>query len=131
MVNIHGVSQPNTYEDLKSQLPPSQKSMLNDLINENYNKQKERVLLKQEKDTIIQRVQDKHQLFDKQKRRAVLTRRHSTKSIKSSFKTFDDYPPEIFTEYWGKFKPIFGHLKSHPEPDDPLSKFNFDLLSIK
>jgi len=48
-----------------------------------------------------------------------LTRRPSLRKLRASFENF---PSELFTEYFGKLKTIFGHMKRDPDPEDPLSK---------
>lgn len=109
----------NTYYELKSQVSLPTQPFLEKMVHQQYLKHREYAELKQEKDILVEKIREKYDLFDLKKRRSALTRRPSLRSLRPSFENF---PSEIFTEYWGKLKTIFGHMKRDPDPEDPLSK---------
>lgn len=120
---MDGRSQPCTFGDLKSQFPPPSTPLIKNMVQHQYHKQKECLQIKQEKESIIQRIKEEHDLLSARKRRDILTRRSSLKSLLRSRAEYENFPAEIFTEYWGKLKTFFGHLKREIDPEDPLSNF--------
>lgn len=122
MITTEGVPKNATYEEFSSQIPRPKQSMLKDLVHYQYVKHKELLELTQEKDMITEKVRKEHDIFDFKKRRDILSRRSALKGVKKLRETYGNYPSEIFTENWGKFKTIFGHMKREPDPEDPLSE---------
>jgi hypothetical protein len=74
---------------------------------------------KKEKDRIIKQTTEKYNILDHKKRRERL---HRPKLRSNRTNVFNNFPPEIFTDSWNKFKSVFGHLRRDIDPDDPISK---------
>jgi len=84
-----------------------------------YQISKQKLASKQEVDHIIQEIQKKFNIFDYKSRREFLRKRSKNKR---GSRSTSEYPVEIFTHYWNKFKSMFGHAKKEQDPDDPISK---------
>jgi len=84
-----------------------------------YRINKQKMHSKQEVDTLIADVQKKYSVIDYKGRRKQLKRRSNSKR---GYVPRTDYPAEIFTNYWNKYKSMFGHAKKDQDPDDPISK---------
>lgn len=78
--------------------------------------------LKKEKDNLIKQTEEKYSIFDPKKRR---DRLHRPKSKSNRTNVFNNFPPEIFTDCWNKFKSVFGHLRRDLDPEDPISRTYF------
>jgi len=118
MITLNGEVKPSSYYELDSQVPVPETNLLKTMVHHQYLRQKEGLEIKQKRDTIIENIRQKHEIFDIKKRRSALIRRPSLRNLRPSFEVF---PTEIFTEYWGKLKTIYGHMKRIPDPEDPLS----------
>jgi len=92
-----------------------------------YKINKQRVHSKQEVDNIIQGIQKRFNILDFKRRREFLERRLKNKR---GSRLTTEYPPEIFTHYWNRFKSMFGHAKKDQDPDDPISKILINLFEI-
>jgi hypothetical protein len=121
MISIDGPTKKCTFEDLKSQIPTSDKPILKNMIENQYKLTLEQHSIKSQKDKIVKDVQEKYNIFDhKQRRKRLRDPKYRGTRNDPAY----NFPVEIFTENWNKFKSLFGHLKRDLDPDDPISKPN-------
>ena len=83
-----------------------------------YQINKQRMASKQETDHLINKIQKKYNIFDFKERRNRIKRKSKSRK---GYITSKEYSPEIFTQYWNKFKSMFGHVKRELDNDDLIS----------
>jgi len=118
LLTSEGKTAISSYQDLRSQIPTSKEPILRNIMYNQYQINKQRMHNKQEVNTLIAEVQQKFNVIDYKSRRKQLKRRRNSKR---GYVPRMDYPVEIFTNYWNKYKSMFGHARKEQDPDDPIN----------
>ncbi len=127
MLNLDRETRPATYNELKTQLPEAKEPVLKNAMYHQSKIHQQRFYSKQETNQIIETIQNEFQLFDSKKRRdRIQNRALNSRGNRESA----DYPTEIFTHHWKKFKSVFGHAKKEQDPEDPISIFLHTLIKL-
>lgn len=129
LISLSGHRITSSYEDLQSQMPSISGPVLKNLVSNQYQIIKKKNSSKQEIDRTISDIQLKYDILGCRARRDRLKRK--IKSQRGYIPSLE-YSPEIFTQYWGRLKSLFGHIKKdNLDPEDPISKCIVILNGLK